>query len=441
MKKLVLRFMLIAFLAASLAGSAWAGCVTMTTDKAVYDYGEAVSATLYSDTCHFILAYCNVFDAGGDLVTSLKPHLISNWPQQMNYYWDQTDSAGQPVPPGTYEMVAPGNKIKVTILGTGILYAVSLRPTSSPAPNAWKIAELVEIDLASGTGTKIGATAAGLDQRQWSLDLSFGPGGTLWAVDGVSRWNNLVTINTATGAGTVQGSTGTLIEGIAFASHGLLYAADSGLNNWDANGDSLAIIDPENFHYTVVGATHTDIDGLALSPDGILYGVDSSTLLTIDRDTGAVAPIDLIGDGNFFAITFGPDGIMYGASANGDIYTIDPDTAVVSFVCSTGFPYMVGLEFAAFKMPGSIDDYIQNLPDDCFKNNADQRKNALHEKLLEVQALIDAGDYQAAIDKLSHDIRPKVDGEGKNDWITCADDQARLIAMIDALIAYLVGLI
>jgi hypothetical protein len=64
-----------------------------------------------------------------------------------------------------------------------------------------------------------------------------------------------------------------------------------------------------------------------------------------------------------------------------------------------------------------IDDFIQDLPDDAFKDPADQRQNALHEKLIEnedgdaVIQLIEAGFYEDALDKLQNDIRPKCDGD------------------------------
>jgi Tol biopolymer transport system component len=91
--------------------------------------------------------------------------------------------------------------------------------------------------------------------------------------------------------------------------------------------------------------------------------------------------------------------------------------------------------------PAAIDNYIGDLPDNCFKNNAKQRKNAFHNKLMEVQDLIDAGYYQEAINKLSHDIRGKVDGIGKNNWIICSYAREELTAVIDSLIEYLEGLL
>ena len=88
-----------------------------------------------------------------------------------------------------------------------------------------------------------------------------------------------------------------------------------------------------------------------------------------------------------------------------------------------------------------IDALIQDLPNGAFKNNPDQQKNALSEKLDEVAAMIDAEEYQEAINKLTHDIRAKVDGcvDGNpaNDWIIDPVAQADLCQMIDDLIAYL----
>jgi len=89
-----------------------------------------------------------------------------------------------------------------------------------------------------------------------------------------------------------------------------------------------------------------------------------------------------------------------------------------------------------------IDDYIQDLIDDDFDKNPDQRKNALSNKLAEVIEKIEAGEYQAAINTLQKDILPKMDGEPKpDDWIIDPDAQADLTAMINALIEYLEGLL
>jgi hypothetical protein len=102
--------------------------------------------------------------------------------------------------------------------------------------------------------------------------------------------------------------------------------------------------------------------------------------------------------------------------------------------------YSIEVSAVTYSMPSDIDGYIQDLPDNCFNNNASQRKNTFNNKLLEVQALIDAGNYQEAIDKLIHDIKAKI-GTGQDDWINCPDGQETLIEMIGSLIEYLQGLL
>ena len=88
-----------------------------------------------------------------------------------------------------------------------------------------------------------------------------------------------------------------------------------------------------------------------------------------------------------------------------------------------------------------INQYIQDLPVNAFKNNAGQRKNAFSNKLGEVLDLLNAGDYLAAIVKLQNDIRSKadgsVDGNPKNDWIKVPAAQQEICSMADDLIAYL----
>jgi hypothetical protein len=88
-----------------------------------------------------------------------------------------------------------------------------------------------------------------------------------------------------------------------------------------------------------------------------------------------------------------------------------------------------------------LASYIQSLPEDGFKSNPTQRKNALHEKYLEIIESIDAEDYQGAKQSLLNDVRAKADGTlgGKtaDDWITNAQAQSEICGMIDSISAYL----
>jgi PKD repeat protein len=88
-----------------------------------------------------------------------------------------------------------------------------------------------------------------------------------------------------------------------------------------------------------------------------------------------------------------------------------------------------------------IDEYIQQLPASSFKKPADQRKNALSNKLEAMKAMLGGGNPADAVTKLYHDIRAKMDaavgGTPGNDWIVEPEAQEALCVMIDELIAYL----
>jgi len=92
-----------------------------------------------------------------------------------------------------------------------------------------------------------------------------------------------------------------------------------------------------------------------------------------------------------------------------------------------------------------IDDYIQNLDGDAFNKNPVQKKSVFSKKLGEVTQKINEENYQEAIDKLTNDLRAKMDGffggHPKNDWIIDPDAQEVLLTQIDALIEYLQSLL
>ncbi len=91
----------------------------------------------------------------------------------------------------------------------------------------------------------------------------------------------------------------------------------------------------------------------------------------------------------------------------------------------------------------ALDAAIRELPDDAFSNPrlAGNRKNALHNKLNAVAALLEANDFEEAIEKLIEDIRAKMDasvgGNPRNDWIVDPVAQAQLIKILDNFVATL----
>jgi photosystem II stability/assembly factor-like uncharacterized protein len=89
--------------------------------------------------------------------------------------------------------------------------------------------------------------------------------------------------------------------------------------------------------------------------------------------------------------------------------------------------------------PDGLDDCIQDLSDACFRNSPDQRKTALHNKLMALSKMIGQGRSRQAMEKLAQDIRAKMDGEGKDDWITCSEEREVLLLRIDQVLGYLGG--
>jgi hypothetical protein len=95
----------------------------------------------------------------------------------------------------------------------------------------------------------------------------------------------------------------------------------------------------------------------------------------------------------------------------------------------------------ALEAVACADDFIQGLPEICFKGKAAQRKNALSNKLMAIMNSLEAGNTNGAIEKLLQDIRAKadggIDGHPNNDWIVCEEAQGDLCMILDELVRYL----
>jgi len=90
------------------------------------------------------------------------------------------------------------------------------------------------------------------------------------------------------------------------------------------------------------------------------------------------------------------------------------------------------------------DSFIQDLPESCFKGQADNRKNAFSNKFKAVKNALGGGGIRGVINKLINDIRAKadgsVDGKSSNDWITDGEVQEELCLVIDELVKHLASL-
>lgn len=88
-----------------------------------------------------------------------------------------------------------------------------------------------------------------------------------------------------------------------------------------------------------------------------------------------------------------------------------------------------------------LDDYIQNVPDQDFKDKASTRKKASSNKFRAIYKILEDENYQKIIDKLNLDIRIKynglIDGEPLDDWIIEYNAQYHICMKIDDITTYL----
>jgi hypothetical protein len=215
--------------------------------------------------------------------------------------------------------------------------------------------------------------------------LSSSGGGRLYRID-------VTTHNVA-----LVGNTGfDRLDGIAFNSSGFLYGVSGG----SANPGTLLIIDPYTGAANLIGPISNPelgVDGLRFNGQGVLYGSafdfgsSVGVLVTIKPSDGNIlSSLTLVGSGNSFCpgiafdlggtlyasrgnasgrledidlvdqmtgvltpigamatvisdVVFALDGIFYGCSPNGDLYSINPVNGNKTFLFNTGVNQLSGL--------------------------------------------------------------------------------------------------
>lgn len=173
---------------------------------------------------------------------------------------------------------------------TGVLYGTTGGMSLGTANS------LITIDLATGAGTLVGPNGLGP-----VADIAFDAAGTLygWA----EHDDDLVSIDLTTGAASVLGDSGldTRGSGLAFDASGTLWSAG---NADSTRGGVLHTIDPSTGLSTgtlpLASSTGGRLGALAFDAAGTLFAADAATtgtpasslsLLTIDTTTGVVTQV------------------------------------------------------------------------------------------------------------------------------------------------------
>ena len=129
----------------------------------------------------------------------------------------------------------------------------------------------------------------------------------------------------------------------------VLFANQLGSGN-PLSSSILLTVDPITGASTEVGPIGPPLmTGIAFGPDGTLYGGSAEffpKLFTIDPTTGAGNVVgELGGTFIFTGIAFSPDGILYGVDEFGPLFTIDTTTGTRSIIGTTEYSNR-GLAFA-----------------------------------------------------------------------------------------------
>ena len=190
------------------------------------------------------------------------------------------------------------------------------------------------------------------------------PGGVAYTVTNIfSSSPQLATLNLGTGAATPVGSPlplGQDIMGMACPRDGTLYAVGES-DYTDPDYNSLYIINRANGVLARIGSTGVN-DGtgddmfmaLSFAPDGTLYGATPLALYTIDLKSGlATKVVDFSANvaSNVMGMAIDADGNFYLADFTSDsfVYALDPRTGVAAPILNTGLSYVHSI---AFKTPG-----------------------------------------------------------------------------------------
>jgi len=205
---------------------------------------------------------------------------------------------------------------------------------------------LYSIDVTMQSVTLIGNT--GFDRLG---AIAFNSSGVLYGASGGSvPGSTLLTIDPVTGMATVVGLISDRnigVDGLRFDSQNNLYGAA-----WNGSTGVLVTIDPSNGNVltsvTLMGSGNSFAPGIAFSSAGTLYASRGNAsgrtedFDLLNRTTGQLTPIGPM-DTVISDIAFAANGVLYGSSPDGMLYSINPATGMKTALFDTGIQNISGL--------------------------------------------------------------------------------------------------
>ncbi|MBN2182221.1 MAG: hypothetical protein JW715_09930 [Sedimentisphaerales bacterium] len=247
------------------------------------------------------------------------------------------------------QMRRQAGKIKRLILPVALLSLVTVNFARADFLYAITLdEEFLSINPATGEGTLIGMLEGSMD----AFGLS-NWGEEIYTYD--QNANRIKRLDAATGCTLVTIDVGiaTIGEGsLAIRSDGVGYLTRSfGLSGtlWSFN---LAVPDS-----TTVGALSIGLDGLDFNTDNVLYGLSQTSyeLYTIDPESAEmtlVGSTGLISTNVLGGLTFTSDGKLY-AALNDSLYSLDAATGAATLIGPIGYDNVSGLTATA-PVPGAV---------------------------------------------------------------------------------------
>ncbi len=242
--------------------------------------------------------------------------------------------------------------LAITLLGLFSIGQVSASILYGITGSGRTASSLYTIDTSTGASTLIGAT--GFNEV---VSIDFNPvTGTLYGISNDTQ--QLITINTTTGAGTAVANMtwGKNSPDMSFNSAGTLYT-------WsEASPDRLNTVNLTTGATTEIGPNSLSTYQLGLdinSADVIYVKNGDGNIYSINATTGAETLVVNIGGFDYDNIlAFDPTDVLYTvdrtSSTTSDLYTIDLTTGSTTLIGATGLGRLAALAFAPSSVPEPV---------------------------------------------------------------------------------------